>query len=195
MPGRHYPEKFLEQVNAGLQERYKSEDNFVVAFWNPSLYLNRETIADLAIDRVEAEQALAEEILEVPGIALAMTRTDLTAGTITDNPIMRKVQRAFHPKLSGDVLIVQDQFWYLYPNAEEFAAMHGSPYAYDTYVPIMLAGPGIPSQVVSRPVAPEDIAITIATYMGTKPPSGSVGQVLYEALPAGPRSIQAASVQ
>jgi predicted AlkP superfamily pyrophosphatase or phosphodiesterase len=192
--GRHYPEKFLEQVNAGLQERYKSEDNFVVAFWNPSLYLNRETIADLAIDRVEAERALAEEILKVPGIALAMTRTDMMSGTITDNPIMRKVQRAFHPKLSGDVLIVQDQFWYLYPNAEEFAAMHGSPYAYDTYVPIMLAGPGIPSQVVSRPVAPEDIAITIATYMGTKPPSGSVGQVLYEALPAGPRSVQAASV-
>jgi hypothetical protein len=59
----------------------------------------------------------------------------------------------------------------------------------------MLAGPGIPSQVVSRPVAPEDIAITIATYLGTKPPSGSVGQVLYEALPSGPRSIQAASVQ
>jgi arylsulfatase A-like enzyme len=189
--GRHYPEKFLEQVNGGMQQRYKSEDEFVVAFWNPSLYLNHETIADLAIEKAEAERALADEILKVPGIALAMTRTDLMSGTITDNPIMRKVQRAFHPKLSGDVLIVQDQFWYLYPNAEEFAAMHGSPYAYDTYVPIMLAGPGIPNQVVSRPVAPEDIAITIATYMGTKPPSGSVGVALHEALPAGPRSLQA----
>jgi arylsulfatase A-like enzyme len=117
------------------------------------------------------------------------------AGTITDNPIMRRVQRAFHPKLSGDVLIVQDQFWYLYPNAEEFAAMHGSPYAYDTHVPLMLAGPGVPNQVVSRPVAPEDIAITVASYMGTKPPSGSLGEVLFEALPAGPRSIQAPSSQ
>ena len=191
--GRHYPEKFVEQTNAGLQERYKSEDNFVVAFWNPSLYLNHETLESLAIDRGEAERALAEEILQVPGVALAMTRTDLMAGTITDSPLMRKVQRAFHPKLSGDVLIVQDQFWYLYPDAEEFAAMHGSPYAYDTYVPIMLAGPGIPKGVVSRPVAPEDIAITMTTYMGTKPPSGSVGEVLYEALPGGPRSVQASS--
>ena len=91
------------------------------------------------------------------------------------------------------MLIVQDQFWYLYPNAEEFAAMHGSPYAYDTYVPVMLAGPGIPAQTVSRLVAPEDIAITVASYMGTKPPSGSVGEVLHEALPGGPRSLQAAS--
>jgi predicted AlkP superfamily pyrophosphatase or phosphodiesterase len=188
--GRHYPEKFLEQVNAGLQERYKSDDNFVIAFWNPSLYLNRDTIQSLGLDTQEVERALAEEILAVPGIAMAMTRTDLLAGSVTDNPILRKLQRAFHPKLSGSVLIVQDQFWYLYPNAEEFAAMHGSPYAYDTYVPIMLAGPGIPNQVVSRPVAPEDIAITIATYMGTKPASGSVGEVLYEALADGPRVLQ-----
>jgi predicted AlkP superfamily pyrophosphatase or phosphodiesterase len=188
--GRHYPEKFLEQVNAGMQERYKSEDNFVVAFWNPSLYLNRDTIQKLGLDTTEAERALAEEILQVPGVALAMTRTDLMTGTVTDNPIMRKVQRAFHPKLSGNVLIVQDQFWYLYPNAEEFAAMHGSPYAYDTYVPVMVAGPGVPAQVVSRAVAPEDIAITIATYMGTKPPSGSVGDVLYEVLADGPRALQ-----
>lgn len=190
--GRHYPEKFLEQVNAGLQERYNSQENFVIAFWNPSLYLNRDTIAKLGLDEVEVERALAQEILEVPGVAIAMTRTDLMAGTITDNPILAKLQRAFHPKLSGSVLIVQDQFWYLYPNAEEFAAMHGSPYAYDTFVPIMMAGPGIPHQVVSRLVAPEDIAITVASYMGTKPPSGSVGEVLYEAVPGGPRAVQTA---
>ena len=54
--GRHYPEKFVEQTNAALQERYKSEDNFVVAFWNPSLYLNHETLETLALDRAEAER-------------------------------------------------------------------------------------------------------------------------------------------
>jgi hypothetical protein len=113
--------------------------------------------------------------LAVPAQALTVyssvdeeNATRIMVGAIPDTPIMRKLQRAFHPELSGSVLIVQDQFWYLY--AEEFAAMHGSPYAYDTYVPIMLAGPGIPTQVVSRLVAPEDIAITVATYMGTKPP-------------------------
>lgn len=193
--GRHYPDDFVEQTNAALQERYDSEEPFVVAFWNPSLYLDRGTIEKLDLEAAEVEQALAEEILEVPGMALAMTRTDLLSGTITDNPIMRRVQRAFHPKRSGDVLVVQDQFWYLYPNAEQFAAMHGSPYAYDTYVPIIVAGPGISHQTVSRSVAPEDIAATVAAYMGTKPPSGSVGEVLYEVLPSGPRSLQTTAAQ
>lgn len=188
--GRHYPEEFVETVNAGLQERYGSDENFVITFWNPSLYLNLDTVEKLGLEVEEVERALAEEILKVPGVAYAVTRTDLLAGALTDTPILRKLQRAFHPELSGSVLIIQDQFWYLYPNAEEFAAMHGSPYAYDTWVPVMMAGPGIPQQVVSRPVAPEDIAITVATYMGTKPPSGSVGRVLHEVLPEGARVLQ-----
>jgi hypothetical protein len=44
-------------------------------------------------------------------------------------------------------------------------------------------------------VEPEDIAITIAAYMGTKPPSGSVGDVLFEVLPDGPRVVQGATSQ
>ncbi len=58
--------------------------------------------------------------------------------------------------------------------------MHGSPYSYDTYVPIMFAGPGITPRTVNRRVAPTDIASTIAYYLGIKPPSGSVGLVLPE---------------
>jgi predicted AlkP superfamily pyrophosphatase or phosphodiesterase len=68
----------------------------------------------------------------------------------------------------------------LYPEVDLFAAMHGSPYSYDTYVPIMFAGPGIAPAIVSRLVGPEDIAETVTNYLGIKPPSGSVGTVLTE---------------
>ncbi|MCB1713625.1 MAG: alkaline phosphatase family protein, partial [Candidatus Competibacteraceae bacterium] len=114
--------------------------------------------------------------------AFAVTRTDLLAGRVTDHPVMNKLQRAFHPTRSGNVLIVQDPFWYLYPNPDEFAAMHGSPYTYDTYVPIMFAGPGISQGTVSRLVGPEDMASTVTSYLGIDPPSGSVGEPLVEVL-------------
>ena len=178
--GRHNPKNFMLRVNAALQKRYNSKEPFVVAFWNPSLYLNLETVAKLNLDMAEVETALREEILKVPGIALAVTRTDLLAGNVPANPIMDTVQQAFHPTRSGNVLIVQKPGWYLYPNVNQFAAMHGSPYSYDTYVPIMFAGPGIKAQVINRRVAPTDIAPTIANYLGIKPPSGSVGFVLPE---------------
>ncbi len=178
--GRHYPKKFVESTNAALQKRFDSKEEFVSAFWNPSIYLNQETINELGLDVEVVERALVDEILKVPGIALAMTRTDLLKGKITDNPILSKVQRAFHPKRSGNVLIVQDQYWYLYPKADQFSAMHGSPYSYDTHVPIMFAGPGISNKTVDRLVGPEDIAATVATYLGIPKPSGSVGEALFE---------------
>lgn len=130
----------------------------VSAFWNPGLYLNMKTISKLGLDVEVVERALAEEILKVSGIALAMTRTDLLKGGVTDNPIISKVQRAFHPKRSGNVLIVQDQFWYLYPKADQFSAMHGSPYFYDTHVPIMFAGSGIGNKTIDRSVGSENNA-------------------------------------
>lgn len=178
--GRHYPEQFIERTNAALQRRYDTDQDLVVAFWNPSLYLNLQAVKKLGLDLAEVEQALADEILQVPGIALAVTRSNLLKGHVTDTPIVRKVQRAFHPKRSGNVLIVQDQFWFLNPKPDLYAAMHGSPYAYDTYVPVMFAGPGIPPAVVARQIGPEDLAPTIAAYLGIKPPSGSVGTVLPE---------------
>ena len=58
--------------------------------------------------------------------------------------------------------------------------MHGSPYSYDTFVPIMFAGPGVKSSIVNRLVGPEDIAATVTNYLGIKPPSGSIGNVLPE---------------
>ncbi len=181
-PGRHYPEKFVEYTNQALQQRFNSQENFVVAFWNPSLFLNLATVEKLKLDLPTVERALADAILEVPGFAMAFTRTDLLAGDVTDTKTTRRLQNAFHPRRSGNVLIIQDPFWYLYPNAEEFAAMHGSPYAYDTYVPIMFAGPKVPAKVIARAVAPRDIASTITTYLGIKAPSGSIGEPLQEVL-------------
>ncbi len=180
--GRHYPEKFLAAVNAGLQKRYNTTEPLVVAFWNPSLYLNLDLVKKLGLEVSAVEDALREEILKVPGVDVAVTRTQLLKGDVPNNPIMNKVQRSFHSKRSGNVTFVQDQYWYLYPKAEEFAGMHGSPYSYDTYVPIVFAGPNIKPQKVTRLVAPEDIASTVAQILGTVPPSGSVGTPLVEVL-------------
>ena len=178
--GRHNPKKFIEHVNAALQKRYNTTEPIVVAFWNPSLYLNLETVRSLGLNVSKVEEALAEEILKVPGFALAVTRTNLLTGKVTGTQILDRVQRAFHPTRSGNVLVVQEQGWYLYPKVDLFAAMHGSPYSYDTFVPIMFAGPGVKSSIVNRLVGPEDIAATVTNYLGIKPPSGSIGNVLPE---------------
>ena len=180
--GRHRPDEFIKQANMALRDRFNIEEDLVIAFWNPSLYLDPKAVEKSGLDMVTVERALAEEMMKIPGFALALTRTDLMAGNVPDTATVDRVQAAFHPIRSGNVLIVQEPFWYLYPKPDQFSAMHGSPYAYDTYVPIMFAGPGIRPQRIERLVAPRDIAPTVTAYLGIKPPSGSVGTPLSEVL-------------
>jgi predicted AlkP superfamily pyrophosphatase or phosphodiesterase len=59
---------------------------------------------------------------------------------------------------------------------------HGSPWRYDTFVPILFAGYGIKPQKVSRRVHTTDIALTLSVVAGTRPPSGATGKVLLEVL-------------
>ena len=189
MPGGTTPagstrRRSSKQVNRALGARFGVTGNLVAGFVPPGLYLDRTRIAALKLDAEAAESALAAEMRKVPGVAFALTRSDLLAGRLPDTALMRRMQRGFHPTRSGDVVIVQKQFWYLYPDAECCAAMHGSPYNYDTHVPVIFAGPGIRPATIRREVEPASIAPTIAALLGIGPPSGSAVGVLEEVVDA-----------
>ena len=64
----------------------------------------------------------------------------------------------------------------------EVASTHGSPWRYDTYVPVMFAGAGIKPKTVNRLITPYDIAPTLSAYLGVKPPSAAIGNPLQEVL-------------
>ena len=81
-----------------------------------------------------------------------------------------------HPYLYLDAKALADA------DLEGIAAIHGSPWAYDTFVPIFFAGHRVPQGKVYRPVGPHDIAATLAAYLDIKPPSGSEGTPLVEVL-------------
>jgi hypothetical protein len=80
------------------------------------------------------------------------------------------------------VTVVPEVYWYLDDEPEGNAAMHGTPYTYDTHVPLILAGPGVGRAEVFRTVAPRDLAPTLSLYLGVALPTGSVGQPLGEVL-------------
>jgi len=89
----------------------------------------------------------------------------------------------FHPKRSGDIFIVFEPNWFINDfDGLTVAATHGSPWQYDTFVPIVFAGAGLNSATIDRRVQTIDIAPTLAAYLGIKPPSGSEGETLTEVL-------------
>ncbi len=172
------PSQFMEQANRALGKTFNTDRNLVLDFWTPGLYLDLEAIAALGLDVAQVERELASVMMAMPGFSLALAKTDIMAGRIPDTLQARRVACGFHPERSGNVIVVQDPFWFLSREPHEDAAMHGSPWNYDSHVPLMIAGPGIGQGKVDTPVSPHDLAPTISNYLGTSPPSGSTGTPL-----------------
>ena len=175
---RMYPDKYRARANETLKARFGVTEDLVAAFVPPGFYLDRAKISALKLDPGAVENALAETLRQIPGVAYAFTRTALLAGNIPRTPMLDKVQRAFHPTRSGDVVITQEQFWYMYPDADAYAAMHGSPYSYDTFVPIIWVYPGTKPTVVADAVEPAQIPATLCAVLGIRPPSGCKSNAL-----------------
>jgi predicted AlkP superfamily pyrophosphatase or phosphodiesterase len=173
----------MQRGNRALRARFAIESDLVIAFVGQRIYLDESTIRDSGIDLAEAERALAEEITRVPGYYAAFGRSDLQSGALPDTELVKLAARSMHPLRSGHVIVVQDPFWYMSDEPEGNAATHGSPWAYDTHVPIMIAGPGILNQRVVTRVAPSDIAPTISAYLEIPRPSGATGNLLPKLMP------------
>ncbi len=180
--GRLDATAFVKQIDSALKSRFGLQENLELAFSKPGIYLDVETVSRLGLAVAAVERVVADEVQKVPGVAFALTRSDLLMGRVPQAREVERVAAAFHPGRSGNVIVVQDPFWYLDATPDGNAAMHGSPYAYDTHVPLMFAGPGVKRGKVYREVAPRDVAPTISAYLGISPPSGSVGEPLLEVL-------------
>jgi len=176
--GRLTPDDIIDAANAAGKKLF-AIDEIVRFFFRPYLYLDETKIETAKLDRNEVEQALAAALMEHKGIAYAVPRNGLPA--LQESPVVKQIRRNFHPSRSGDIYIAQKPYWFLFDKGP-VAAMHGSPWRYDTHVPIIFAGAKIPAQRIARPVHPVDVAPTLSAFLGMTPPSSAQGSPLEEVL-------------
>ena len=168
---------------AALKAKFGISEELITTYFHPYIYLDLELLKKKNLDPAEVASAVAAELLKLDGVSAAVSSYDLAIGRVANTSLMRSILNNYHPKRSGDIFVVFEPHRFI----NEFdglavASTHGSPWSYDTYVPILFAGPGVESQVIHRPVAPTGIASTLAAYLGFKKPSGAVGDVLVEVL-------------
>ncbi len=164
-----------------LKEKFGSSWGLIRNFSNPYLYLDHALIGEMGLDTAEVEAVLAEELERLPGIALAVSSTALRAGAVAPGPVTDRVLANFHKDRSGDIYVVFEPHWFVADfDGLTVASAHGSPWTYDTHVPLIFMGPGVAPARILRRVETIDAAPTIAAYLGTKPPSGAFGRPLEE---------------
>ncbi len=171
--------KMTADLNQYLSDKFGQKD--LVRKWsNPNFLLDYKLIDQKNLKREDVEFAAARFLQGLPGIADSFTRTQFENGNLPRTRIGTLVQRAWNKQRSGDVMVVTKPYWYF--SSEAHGTSHGSPYIYDTNVPLILMGKPFKAGSYGQYAEVMDIAPTLAHLLRVRPPSGSEGRVLTEIL-------------
>ncbi|RFP18815.1 MULTISPECIES: alkaline phosphatase family protein [unclassified Duganella] len=173
-------DKLMNALDKHLSEKFGGAK--LLSAWSlPNIHLDYAQIDKSGLKREEVETAAARYLLAQNGIVEAYTRTQLESGAANTTRIATLMRRAWNREASGDLMVVTKPYWYFGTGTS--GTSHGSPYAYDTNVPLMIMGkrwikPGAYGQYAEV----VDIAPTLANLLHVRPPAGAEGRVLTETL-------------
>lgn len=117
-------------------------------------------------------------LLKQDGVANAYSENVIRQSQFDEDGIKGLIVRGYHAKRSGDVMMVLEPGWYGAGSTR--GTTHGSPYTYDTHVPILFYGNGIRKGSSVRHHTITDIAPTISILLNIKFPSGCTGRPVEE---------------
>jgi predicted AlkP superfamily pyrophosphatase or phosphodiesterase len=95
--------------------------------------------------------------------------------------------RGYFPGRTGQLMVVPRQGVVLTRNEPTATHMHGSPWPYDTRIPMFFAGRQVRTGTYNGPARHQDIAPTLAAVLGTSMPGAVTGRPLPILAPAAPR--------
>jgi predicted AlkP superfamily pyrophosphatase or phosphodiesterase len=166
-----------------LKTRFGISQELIQGFRAPYVYLNRDEIERHRLDRAVVEASVAEEIMKLKGVSAAVSGTAIVQGRLSDTRLNRSILNGHHARRSGDIFVVFEPHWFINDfDGLIVATTHGSPWSYDTFVPVIFAGAGLAPQRVHRAIQTIDVATTLSAFVGTNRPSGASGRVLKEVL-------------
>ena len=147
----------------------------------PNVYLDQAALDKAGIKQGDVETAASRWLLAQTGIADVYTRARFEESGATGTRIDLLLRRAWHRHESGDLVVVPKPYWSF--GSGNSGATHGTPYAYDTSVPLLMMGKRwIAPGSYARYTEVVDIAPTLAAILGVRQPAGAEGRVLVEAL-------------
>ena len=165
----------LAVVNGALAARF-GVDKLAWNFSASGLLLNEKLAADKGLKFAEVQAAARDELLKLPGVAAVFTREQLL-GSDTTTPFLEAMRKSYDPTRAAQLQIVLKPGWIFSYRAG--GSTHGSPYDYDTHVPLLFWGPGYVGQgEVKTRVEVADLAPTLAGITGLPAPAQAQGRDL-----------------
>ena len=143
---------------------------------NLAFHLRPAALAAKKITAHDAALVVQKALRALPVVAEAFTRDELLAAPPEGDSVLAMLRRSYNASRGRDVLIVLQP--YHFP-ARPMGSTHGAPYDYDTHVPLLWFGAGIPVSVRPERVGVDDLAPTLAALLGVPAPPDAHGRRLF----------------
>ena len=166
-----------------LKKQFGFDTALIKSYFHPYIYLDRDLIARRKLSLEQVQKAVAAEVSKFDGVALAVTSTDIESGRTPQDYLHTLVANNHSKNRSGDIYIVLEAHRFVADmEGLSVASTHGSPWGYDTFVPLVFAGFNIDDDIIYQRVSTTDIAVTLSAILGIKAPSGAQGLILEDVI-------------
>ena len=166
------PGNLIDDAKADLSAAY-GEGEWVLNYSNDQFFLNRTLIRERGLDLEAMQQRIQTLALEYEGVFTAVTGTDLVRGNTSNDEVLERLRNGWSASASGDVIIVPKPGWIQYSRS---GTTHGSPFAYDTHVPLLFYGWHVPAGITYERTYIRDIAPTVAALIHSPMPNAATGR-------------------
>lgn len=175
LPGGYFNrKKVLKALKEYLKKSYGNGD-WVESYANQQIYLNRDLIKEEEVALKAIQMDVAGFLLQFKGVKSTNTAHNFQyKGYSRGQQAM--YQRGFMHDRSGDVFVQLKPGWL--DSSYRTGTSHGSPYNYDTHVPLIFYGWNIPQGESSEHTVIPQIAPTISDMLNIGLPSGSPANIL-----------------
>jgi len=168
---------FTKTAETALRNHFNAGDEvkFILNANNYQFYFDYEVAKRYKTTVEEMVEIIKPALMKLPEIRDVFPVSDLERGTSSFDPLRTKFFFGTNKKRSGDAWIVFNPGWLSHDTK---GTSHGSPFEYDTHVPLVFYGMNVNKGEYRGLVEITDIAPTIANQLKIMFPNGSFGRVI-----------------
>ncbi len=160
---------FVLRLRQRMEGDFPGQD-WEILFSDPYIYLFSDSIS--AAERSRMLESLQEQARRFPGVLEVLSKSDLLQGKYRAGTYADKVARSTHRSRGGDLAVIPEPHRIFAFNTVVGGTHHGTPWTYDSHVPLLFYGwPGAQG-TEDRWCTPRQVVSTIAHFFGFIAPGG-----------------------
>jgi len=162
---RGTPDSILLSLNQIIQNQFHLDYSFFRDLIPPYLYVTAKGKSDPLYEQILTFTAtyLADHYPEIRSV---YTRTQIEQAfhspSLKEDTLLRSILLDYHPREFGDLYLLVKPYSLI---EGHYLTTHGTPYAYDSHVPLAFYWKGIKPKRVSDKVSPVDIFPTLCEWL------------------------------